>query len=135
MLPGLVLTGLGIGLATTSTTTTAMASVPVARAGIAGATLNASRTLGLSFGIAVMGAVVAARWPGDLAATGPDPRVFAAGIAAGFIVNAALALVAAIIAATTIRSPTNSQSPTLAAVAAPVTNSPTAPATPRTGTV
>lgn len=105
LMPGLILTGLGIGLATTSTTTTAMASVPTERAGIAGATLNASRTLGLSLGIAVMGAVVAARWPGDLTGAGPDPQAFAAGIASGFVVNAGLALAAAIAAVAMIRSP------------------------------
>ncbi|MEV8626440.1 MFS transporter [Streptomyces sp. NPDC051079] len=61
LLPGLVIAGVGIGLATTPITTAAMGAVPQERTGIASGTLNASRMIGLSLGIAIMGAIVAAR--------------------------------------------------------------------------
>ncbi|MGW7304426.1 MFS transporter [Streptomyces sp. NPDC054835] len=105
LLPGLVIAGVGIGLATTPITTAAMGAVPAERTGIASGTLNASRMIGLSLGIAIMGAIVAAQWPGDLADSGVDPQAFTDGIATGFQVNAAIAFAAAILAATTIRTP------------------------------
>ncbi|WP_209443569.1 MFS transporter [Streptomyces anulatus] len=105
LLPGLVIAGVGIGLATTPITTAAMGAVPAERTGIASGTLNASRMIGLSLGIAIMGAIVAAQWPGDLADSGVDPQAFTDGIAIGFQVNAAIALAAALLAAVAIRTP------------------------------
>ncbi|WP_338678145.1 MFS transporter [Streptomyces sp. SCSIO 30461] len=101
LLPGFLITGMGIARTTTPVTTATMGNVPPAHADTASGTLNASRMLGLSLGIAVMGAVVAAQWPGDLADS-VDPKAFADGIAAGFQVNAAIALAAAVLAAVTI---------------------------------
>ncbi|WP_328971473.1 MFS transporter [Streptomyces sp. NBC_00239] len=105
LLPGLVIAGIGIGLSSTPITTAAMGAVPEERAGIASGTLNASRMIGLSLGIAIMGAIVAAQWPGDLADSGVAPQAFTDGIATGFQVNAAIALAAAILAGTAIRTP------------------------------
>jgi EmrB/QacA subfamily drug resistance transporter len=110
VLPGLLLAGAGIGLASTPITTAAMGDVPDRQAGIAAAAHNAFRMIGLSLGVAVMGAVVAARWPGDLAQADTDPAAFTAGISAGFAVNAAIALAAAALAIATIRTrPTTRQ--------------------------
>jgi hypothetical protein len=60
--------------------------------------------VGLSLGVAVMGAVVSAQWPGDLAQSAVDATAFTTGIARGFIVNAVLAIVAAAFAFVTIRT-------------------------------
>ncbi|MGW3935208.1 MFS transporter [Streptomyces sp. NBC_00024] len=106
LLPGLLITGVGIGLTTTPITTAAMGDVPPERTGIASGTLNASRMVGLSLGIAIMGAIVAAQWPGDLADSGVDPEAFTDGIALGFQVNAGIALAAAVLAVAAIRTGT-----------------------------
>ena len=58
--------------------------------------------IGLSIGIALMGAIVSARWPGGLAGAATDPRAFVDGLSVAFGVNGAIALVAAVIAALTI---------------------------------
>ena len=68
------------------------------RAGI----LNTSRMIGLAIGIALMGAIVTARWPGGLAGAATDPRAFVDGLSVAFLVNAAIAVVAAAIAILTI---------------------------------
>ncbi|WP_234714076.1 MFS transporter [Mycolicibacterium chlorophenolicum] len=105
LLPGLLVEGLGLGLATTPITTAAMLQVPDERSGIASATLNVFRMVGLSLGVAVMGAVVAAHWPGDLARSTVDAAAFTTGIAMGFWVNAVLAVLAAVLAVVAIRAP------------------------------
>lgn len=105
LLPGLLVEGLGLGLATTPITTAAMLQVPDERSGIASATLNVFRMVGLSLGVAVMGAVVSAHWPGDLAQSTVDGAAFTAGIAMGFWVNAVLAGASAVLAIVTIHTP------------------------------
>lgn len=104
LLPGLLLAGTGIGLSSTPITTSAMDHIPDDRAGIAGAAHNTFRMVGLSLGIAVMGAIVTAQWPGDLAQASRDPERFTIGVGVGFLVNAALALIAAGVALATIRT-------------------------------
>lgn len=103
LLPGLLATGIGIGLATTPITMAAMEHVSTERSGIASATLNASGMVGMSLGIVMMGAIVAARLPADLARDTADPEAFAAGVGSGLTVNAALALIAAVLAVAMIR--------------------------------
>ncbi len=49
-----------------------------------------------------MGAIVTARWPGGLAGAATDPRAFVDGLSTALLVNAAIALVAAGVAALTI---------------------------------
>jgi hypothetical protein len=49
-----------------------------------------------------MGAIVSARWPGGLAGAATDPRAFVDGLSAALLVNAAIALAAAGVAALTI---------------------------------
>ena len=101
--PGLLITGLGLALATTPITTAALGEIPERHAGAASAALSAFRTLGLSLGIAVMGAIVAAQWPGDLIRTRPTGAAFTRGIADGLRINAAIAAAAAILAVAAIR--------------------------------
>lgn len=58
--------------------------------------------IGLAVGIALMGAIVTARWPGGLAGAATDPRAFVDGLSVAFLVNVAIALVAALLGALTI---------------------------------
>ena len=102
LLPGLMLSGFGIGLTTAPVTTAALDFAPIDEAGMRAGILNTSRMIGLAVGIALMGAIVTARWPGGLAGAATDPRAFVDGLSVAFLVNAAIALVAAALAAVTI---------------------------------
>ena len=102
LLPALMLSGLGIGLTTAPVTTAALDFAPQDEAGVRAGILNTSRMIGLAVGIALMGAIVTARWPGGLAGAATDPQAFVDGLSVAFIVNAVSALVAAALAATTI---------------------------------
>jgi MFS family permease len=102
LLPGLVVAGFGIGLTTAPVTTAALDFAPPDEAGVRAGILNTSRMIGLAIGIALMGAIVTARWPGGLAGAAIDPRAFVDGLSTALLVNAAIALVAAGVAALTI---------------------------------
>lgn len=102
LLPGLIVAGFGIGLTTAPVTTAALDFAPADEAGLRAGILNTSRMIGLAIGIALMSAIVTARWPGGLAGAATDPDAFVDGLSVAFIVNAVIALVAAAIAATTI---------------------------------
>ena len=56
----------------------------------------------MSLGIVMMGAIVSARLPADLAGSPADPGGFAAGVGVGLSVNALLALAAAALAVVAI---------------------------------
>lgn len=102
LLPALMLSGLGIGLTTAPVTTAALDFAPEDEAGVRAGVLNTSRMIGLSVGIALMGAILTARWPGGLAGAATDPQAFVDGLSAAFLVNTVIALVGAAIAALTI---------------------------------
>lgn len=102
LLPGLIVAGAGIGLTSAPVTTAALDFAPPEEAGMRAGVLNTSRMIGLAVGIALMGAIVTARWPGGLAGAATDPRAFVDGLAVAFQVNAAIALAAAALAALTI---------------------------------
>ena len=102
LLPALMLSGLGIGLTTAPATTAALDFAPADEAGVRAGILNTSRMIGLAVGIALMGAIVTARWPGGLAGAATDPQAFVDGLSVAFLVNAALALLGATVAAITI---------------------------------
>ena len=102
VLPGLIVAGFGIGLTTAPVTSAALDFAPADQAGARAGILNTSRMIGLSIGIALMGAIVSARWPGGLAGAATDPRAFVDGLSVAFGVNGAIALVAAAIAALTL---------------------------------
>jgi EmrB/QacA subfamily drug resistance transporter len=59
ILPALLLGGVGMALVMTPTTAAAMGSVPVDKAGVGSAVINAMRQVGGALGIAIMGAVIA----------------------------------------------------------------------------
>jgi EmrB/QacA subfamily drug resistance transporter len=59
LLPGFVLMGIGMGLVMSPMSTAAMNSVDRTKAGVASGTLSMSRMVGGTFGVAIMGALVA----------------------------------------------------------------------------
>jgi MFS family permease len=61
LLPALVLGGFGMSMTMTPSSAAAMRAVPVEKAGIGSAVLNACRQVGGSTGIALMGAIMASR--------------------------------------------------------------------------
>ena len=101
LLPSLAVIGLGVGLVTTPVTAAALADVAEHEAGVAAGVLNTSRMIGLSLGVALMGAIVAARWPEGFAATPVRAGAFADGLALAYRVNAGIALATAGLAAAT----------------------------------
>lgn len=113
LLPALIVSGFGIGLTTAPVTAAALDFAPAEEAGVRAGILNTSRMIGLAVGIALMGAIVSARWPGGLAGAAIDPDAFVDGLSIAFVVNAAMALVAAALAAATIarRPPATVPSP------------------------
>lgn len=106
LLPSLAVVGLGVGLATTPVTAAALADTAEHEAGIAAGVLNTSRMVGLTLGIALMGAIVAARWPGGFAMAAARPGSLADGLALAFRINAAIALATAGLAAATLAGST-----------------------------
>ena len=102
----LAVAGVGMGLATTPTTAAALGALPEGRAGVGAAVFNLSRTVGLSVGIAMMGAILAARGTDVLAGAAADGgETFISGLSLALVVNAGIALVAAVLAAWTLRTP------------------------------
>ena len=68
LLPGFLVGGLGMALTMTPTAAAATRAVPVDKAGVGSAVLNAFRQVGGSVGIALMGAIVAAQAAGQATA-------------------------------------------------------------------
>jgi EmrB/QacA subfamily drug resistance transporter len=103
ILPGLLVGGLGMATVMAPTTATAMASVPVDKAGVGSAVINSMRQVGGSLGIAIMGALVATAV--SVAPFSRDyPAQFVTGYHRALEVGAAILLVGAVVAATTIRN-------------------------------
>jgi EmrB/QacA subfamily drug resistance transporter len=115
-LPGLLTGGFGMALAMTPTTAAAMGSVPVDKAGVGSAVLNAFRQVGGSLGIAIMGAVVASR----VHVPQTDPawaRQFVSGYHLGLYVAAAIAFTGALVAVGMVRQVRNAEPSEAAATA------------------
>jgi len=98
LLPGLVLGGIGMSLTMTPGTAAATRAVPVEKAGVGAAVLNAFRQVGGSTGIALMGAIMAAKLTDP-----PTPASFVSGFEDALLVASGIALVGAIVAAILIR--------------------------------
>jgi EmrB/QacA subfamily drug resistance transporter len=98
LLPGLVLGGFGMSMTMTPSTAAATRAVPVAKAGVGAAVLNALRQVGGSLGIALMGAIMAAKLT-----TPPTPASFVAGFQDALMVSAGIAVAGAIVAAILVR--------------------------------
>ena len=72
LLPGFILMGIGMGLVMSPMSTAAMNAVDRTKAGVASGTLSMSRMVGGTFGVAVMGALVAAIGGADLDSSLPN---------------------------------------------------------------
>jgi len=98
LLPALILGGFGMSMTMTPSSAAAMRAVPVAKAGMGSAVLNAFRQVGGSTGIALMGAIMASRLT-----TPPTASSFMDGFERALLVAAGIALAGAIVAAILVR--------------------------------
>ncbi len=98
LLPGLLLGGFGMALTMTPSVAAATRAVPVAKAGVGSAVLNAFRQVGGSIGIALMGAIMAARLTDP-----PSITSFMSGFERSLLVAAAIAFAGALVAGWLIR--------------------------------
>lgn len=100
------LAGLAIGLVTSPTTAAALGSTDAADRGTTTAVFSTFQTTGLTLGIAIMGAILASFGPGAAFARDFDAQhhaAFVRGFSTAVTVNAAIALVAAVLAAFMLR--------------------------------
>jgi EmrB/QacA subfamily drug resistance transporter len=98
LLPGFLIGGLGMALTMTPSAAAATRAVSVDKAGVGSAVLNASRQVGGSLGIALMGAIVAAEADGVT-----SPEAFVDGFQSALRVASGIAVVGAIVAFTLVR--------------------------------
>ncbi|NUT56461.1 MAG: DHA2 family efflux MFS transporter permease subunit [Thermoleophilia bacterium] len=98
LLPGFVVGGLGMSMTMTPTAAAATRAVPVHKAGVGSAVLNAMRQVGGSVGIALMGAIVAHEASGR-----PSLGGFMAGYQRALEVAALIAFVGSIVAFALVR--------------------------------
>ena len=98
LLPGFVVGGLGMSMAMTPTAAAATRAVPVHKAGVGSAVLNAMRQVGGSVGIALMGAIVANETSGR-----PGVDGFMAGFEHALFVASLIAFAGAIVAFALVR--------------------------------
>lgn len=103
LLVGLGVSGLGIGLATGPATAAALDGGGDNSAGEAAGLLNTSRMIGLSLGVATMGAIVSSGG-NALAGSARAHQMFVAGLSTALRLNAAVAVLAAIVALGTLSS-------------------------------
>jgi EmrB/QacA subfamily drug resistance transporter len=113
LLPPLLIGGVGMGLTMTPSAAAAVRSVPVDKAGVGSAVLNAFRQVGGSLGIAIIGAIIAAEI-GDRR----SPEAFVDGFSTALVVAAVIAFFGAAVAAATVRSHRTSAEPAPVAEAA-----------------
>ena len=98
LLPGLVLGGCGLAMTMTPSAAAATRAVPVEKAGVGAAVLNAFRQVGGSVGIALMGAIMATQLT-----TPPTVASFMRGFERSLLVAAGIALAGALLAAWLVR--------------------------------
>jgi EmrB/QacA subfamily drug resistance transporter len=98
LLPALLIGGVGMSLTMTPSAAAAVRAVPVDKSGVGSAVLNAFRQVGGSMGIALMGAIVAARLD-----TPPTVESFMDGFSAALVVAALIAFAGAVVAAVLVR--------------------------------
>jgi EmrB/QacA subfamily drug resistance transporter len=108
LLPGLLVGGLGMAMTMTPTAAAATRAVPVHKAGVGSAVLNAMRQVGGSVGIALMGAIVAHEASGS-----PGIEGFMAGYERALFVAALIAFVGSIVAFALVRQEATEESPSV----------------------
>jgi EmrB/QacA subfamily drug resistance transporter len=102
LLPAMVLGGIGMAMTMSPMTSVAMGSVPVDKAGVGSGVLNSFRQVGGSFGIAVMGAILASYLhvaPGSPLAK----QQYVNGLHAALFVSALIAFASAFVAFALVR--------------------------------
>jgi EmrB/QacA subfamily drug resistance transporter len=104
LVPGLLLGGLGVGLTLAPASAAVLASVPDDKAGVASGVVTTFRQTGGVLGIAVMGAIFAARI-GDLQPSDPRfPPAFMGGFRDALLTGGVVAIAGALLGAWTVRS-------------------------------
>jgi EmrB/QacA subfamily drug resistance transporter len=98
LLPAMIIGGVGMGLTMTPSVAAATRSVPVEKAGVGSAVLNAFRQVGGSTGIALIGAIMAAEAGGRR-----TPEAFMDGFETSLLVAAVIALAGSIVAFVLVR--------------------------------
>ncbi len=98
LLPAFLVGGVGMSLTMTPSAAAATRNVPVDKAGVGSAVLNASRQVGGSLGIAIMGAIVAFEAGGRR-----TPDAFIDGFQSALLVAAAIAIAGAVVAFVLVR--------------------------------
>jgi EmrB/QacA subfamily drug resistance transporter len=98
LLPGLIFGGVGMALTMTPGAAAATRAIPVDKAGVGSAVLNAARQVGGSIGVALMGAIMAAQL-----ASPPTVSSFMKGFEQALTVAAGIAIAGAVVAAVLIR--------------------------------
>jgi EmrB/QacA subfamily drug resistance transporter len=98
LLPGLLIGGVGMSLTMTPSAAAIIGSVSVDKSGVGSAVMNSMRQVGGSLGIAMMGAIMAARVGDDR-----TPQAFVDGFSTTLVVSALIAFAGAVVAATTVR--------------------------------
>jgi EmrB/QacA subfamily drug resistance transporter len=116
LLPALMIGGVGMATTMTPSAAAATRAVPVDKAGIGAAVLNASRQTGGAIGIALMGAIMAHEIGGA-----PTRESFMDGFQRALEVAAVIAIVGAIVAFALVRPHEGTDDTTTPAAAEPVT--------------
>jgi EmrB/QacA subfamily drug resistance transporter len=98
LLPAMLIGGVGMSLTMTPSAAAATRNVPVDKAGVGSAVLNAFRQVGGSIGVALIGAIVAAEAGGRVTAD-----AFMEGFETSLLVAAAIALAGSIVAFVLVR--------------------------------
>jgi EmrB/QacA subfamily drug resistance transporter len=113
LLPGMIVGGVGMASTMTPSTAAATRAVPVHKAGVGAAVLNACRQVGGSLGIALMGAIVAHELRGR-----SGTAAFMDGFERALLVAAAVAFAGALVAAVLVRPHARGEQPRSGAEAA-----------------
>jgi EmrB/QacA subfamily drug resistance transporter len=98
LLPAFLVGGVGMALTMTPSAAAATRAVSVDKSGVGSAVLSASRQVGGSLGIAIMGAIVAAEAAGRM-----TPAAFVEGFQSALLVAAAIAAAGAVVAYVLVR--------------------------------
>ena len=98
LLPALLIGGVGMSLTMTPSAAAIIGSVPTDKAGVGSAVMNSMRQVGGSIGVALIGAIIAAK-VGDQR----SPEAFVDGFSTALLVASGFAFVGAIVAAVTVR--------------------------------
>jgi EmrB/QacA subfamily drug resistance transporter len=103
MLPALIVGGIGLGVASAPVTAAAMTSTPLEKAGVGAGVLVSFRQTGGALGVAIMGAIVAAKLGSAVPGSPRFPQAFVKGFQDSLLVASGIAFAGAVVAAVTIK--------------------------------